>query len=69
MDNDRAAPPHAAVVEALMRREATEIENHVADAQLAEVVHEHQALLDHLREYRGLLSADFKFGRDEANAR
>ena len=61
----------AAVVEALKLREGDEIEIHVAGARQFGVARkpERADLLKRLRALRGRLPADFKFDRDEANAR
>lgn len=61
----------AAVVEALELKEGDEIEIHVADARRFDVARkpDRAELLRRLRAFRGLLPADFKFDRDEANAR
>jgi len=61
----------AAVVEALELKEGDEIEIHVADAQHFSVARkpDKAELLRRLRAFRGRLPADFKFDRDEANAR
>jgi antitoxin MazE len=61
----------AAVVEALKLREGDEIEIHVAGEREFGVARKpsREELVQRLREFRGLLPADFKFDRDEANAR
>lgn len=61
----------AAVVEALQLQEGDEIEVHVADARELAVARKpgREELLARLRAFRGRLPADFKFDRDEANAR
>ncbi|MER8829029.1 AbrB/MazE/SpoVT family DNA-binding domain-containing protein [Mesorhizobium sp. M0938] len=61
----------AVVVEALELREGDEIEIHVADARRFGVARKpaREELLKRLRAFRGRLPADFKFDRDEANAR
>ncbi len=61
----------AAVVEALALREGDDIEIHVAGARAFDVARKpgRDALLMRLRAFRGRLPADFKFDRDEANAR
>lgn len=61
----------AAVVEALGLKEGDEIEIHVASAKEFGVAKKpsREELLKRLREFRGRLPADFKFDRDEANAR
>ena len=52
-------------------KEGDEIEIHVADGRQFGVARKpgRDALLNRLRAYRGRLPADFKFDRDEANAR
>ena len=61
----------AVVVEALKLKEGDEIEVHVADARRLVVARKpgREELLKGLRRFRGRLPADFKFDRDEANAR
>lgn len=61
----------AVVVEALELREGDEIEIHIADARQFDVARKpgREELLKRLRAFRGRLPADFKFDRDEANAR
>jgi antitoxin MazE len=61
----------AAVVQALKLSEGDEIEIHVADARSFGVTRKpgREELLKRLRAFRGRLPADFKFDRDEANAR
>jgi antitoxin MazE len=61
----------AAVVEALELREGDEIEIYVAGAREFAVARKpgREDLLQRLRGFRGRLPADFKFDRDEANAR
>jgi antitoxin MazE len=61
----------AAVVEALALKAGDEIEIHVADAREFEIKRkpDRTELLASLRRFRGRLPADFKFDRDEANAR
>ena len=61
----------AAVVEVLKLKEGDEIEVHVADARKLAVARKpgRADLLKRLRAFRGRLPADFKFDRDEANAR
>jgi antitoxin MazE len=61
----------AAVVEALKLREGDEIEIHIADARQFAVARKpgRTELLKRLRAFRGRLPADFKFDRNEANAR
>ncbi len=69
--NSLAVRLPAAVVEALDLREGDEIEIHVADARHFDIARKpgREALLKRLRSFRGRLPADFKFDRDEANAR
>jgi antitoxin MazE len=59
------------VVEALELKEGDEIEIHVADRREFAVSHKpgREELLKRLRTFRGRLPADFKFDREEANAR
>lgn len=61
----------ATVVEALDLKEGDEIEVHVADASTFAVARKptRSDLVKRLRAFRGKLPADFKFDRDEANAR
>ena len=61
----------AAVVDALQLKEGDEIEIHVADARELGVSRKPglEDLLKRLRAFRGRLPADFKFDREEANAR
>ena len=61
----------AAVVEALELKAGDEVEIHVGDARAFAVTRKpgREALLKRLRDFRGRLPADFKFDRDEANAR
>jgi antitoxin MazE len=60
-----------AVVEALKLREGDEVEIHIANARQFGVARKpgRDELLKRLRAFRGRLPADFKFDRDEANAR
>jgi antitoxin MazE len=60
-----------AVVEALELKEGDKIEIHVADAHEPAVVRKpsRAELLKRLRAFRGRLPADFKFDREQANAR
>jgi antitoxin MazE len=69
--NSLAVRLPAAVVEALELRAGDEIEIHVADRRELKVARkpDRAELLARLRVYRGRLPADFKFDRDEANAR
>lgn len=59
------------VVEALALREGDEIEIHAAGDRQFGVARKpsRQELLRRLRAFRGRLPPDFKFDRDEANAR
>ena len=61
----------AAVVDALKLKEGDEIEIHVASSKQFGVARKpgREELLKRLRAFRGRLPADFKFDRDEANAR
>lgn len=61
----------AAVVEALGLKEGDDIEIHVADAREFAVARKptRADLLERLNAFRGRLPADFKFDRDEANAK
>jgi len=61
----------SAVVEALELREGDEIEIHIADKRRPGVAKKPRRadFLKRLRAFRGRLPADFKFDRDEANAR
>jgi antitoxin MazE len=61
----------AAVVEALKLKEGDEIDVHVADAREFAIARKpgRAELLKRLRAFRGRLPADFKFDREEANAR
>jgi antitoxin MazE len=61
----------AAVVTALELKEGDEIEIHVADEREFAVARKpgRAELLNRLRGFRGRLPPDFKFDRDEANAR
>ena len=61
----------AAVVEALNLKDGDDVEIRVADARTLDVARKpgRQELLIRLRAFRGRLPPDFKFDRDEANAR
>jgi antitoxin MazE len=61
----------AAIVEVLQLKEGDEIEIRVADDRELGVSRKpsRAELLKRLRKYRGSLPADFKFDREEANAR
>ncbi len=69
--NSLAVRLPAVVVEALQLKEGDEIEIHVADAKRLGIARKpgRDELLKRLRAFRGRLPADFKFDRDEANAR
>ena len=69
--NSLAVRLPAAVVKALELKEGDEIEIHVADARQFDVARKpgRVELLRRLRAFRGRLPPDFKFDRDEANAR
>jgi antitoxin MazE len=61
----------AAVVEVLELKDGDEIEITVADARQLGIARKpgREELLKRLRAYRGRLPDDFKFDREEANAR
>ena len=61
----------AAVVEALKLKAGDDIDIHIADAREFAVARKpgRKELLKRLRAFRGRLPPDFKFDRDEANAR
>jgi antitoxin MazE len=69
--NSLAVRLPAVVVEALDLKEGDEVEIHVADAKNFGVARKpgRDELLKRLRGFRGRLPADFRFDRDEANAR
>jgi antitoxin MazE len=69
--NSLAVRLPAAVGDALELREGDEIELHVTDRRELELARKpaRQDLLRKLRSYRGRLPADFKFEREDANAR
>jgi antitoxin MazE len=69
--NSLAVRLPASVVEALELREGDEIEIHVADAREFGIARKpgRAELMKRLRAFRGRLPADFRFDRDEANAR
>ena len=69
--NSLAVRLPAAVVEALNLKEGDEIEIHLADARRFGIARKagRAELLKRLRTFRGRLPADFKFEREEANAR
>jgi antitoxin MazE len=61
----------AALVEALELKAGDDIEIHVADSRAFGIARKpgRDELLQRLRAFRGRLPADFKFDREEANAR
>ena len=61
----------ASVVEALQLREGDEIEVLIAEERVFKIRKKpgSEAILARLRQFRGKLPADFKFDRDDANAR
>jgi len=69
--NSLAVRLPATVVDALGLKEGDDIDIRVYDAQLFAVERKpsRDDLLNRLRQFRGRLPADFKFDRDEANAR
>jgi antitoxin MazE len=69
--NSLAVRLPAAVVEALRLKEGDEIDIHVAGEREFAVARKpgRQDFLNRLRAYRGRLPPDFKFDREEANAR
>jgi len=69
--NSLAVRLPATVVEALALKEGDEIEIHVADARDLGVSRRpgRDELIKRLRAFRGRLPDDFKFDREEANAR
>lgn len=69
--NSLAVRLPAAVVEALELKEGDEIEIHIAHSREFGVARKpgRAELLKRLRAFRGRLPPDFKFDRDEANAR
>jgi antitoxin MazE len=69
--NSLAVRIPAAVVEALELKEGDEIDIHIADARELVVARKpnREELLNRLRAFRGRLPPDFKFDRDDANAR
>jgi antitoxin MazE len=69
--NSLAVRLPAAVVEALKLREGDEIQIHVIGSRQFGVARKpgRDELLKRLRTFRGRLPADFKFDRDDANAR
>jgi antitoxin MazE len=69
--NSLAVRLPAVVVEALGLKEGDEIEIHIADSKQFGVARKpgRDDLLKRLRAFRGRLPPDFKFDRDDANAR
>lgn len=69
--NSLAVRLPAPVVEALELKEGDEIELHAIDRRDLNVERRmtRKELIEQLRTYRGMLPADFKFDRDEANER
>ncbi|HEX3215815.1 MAG TPA: AbrB/MazE/SpoVT family DNA-binding domain-containing protein [Aestuariivirgaceae bacterium] len=69
--NSLAVRLPAVVVEMLKLEEGDEIEIHVLGARQFGVARKagREELLKRLRQFRGRLPADFKFDRDDANAR
>ena len=69
--NSLAVRLPAVVVEALRLKEGDEIEIHIAGAREFGVARKpsRQDVLNQLRAYRGRLPQDFKFDRQDANAR
>ena len=69
--NSLAVRLPAAVVEALELAPGDDIEIHVADSRAFGVARKpgRRALLERLRAFRGRLPVDFRFDREEANAR
>jgi antitoxin MazE len=61
----------ASVVEALELREGDDIEVVIADERVFQIRKKpgKEAILARLRQFRGKLPTDFKFDRDDANAR
>jgi len=61
----------ASVVQALELHEGDEIEVEIADERVFQVRKKpgNEAILARLRQFRGKLPTDFKFDRDDANAR
>jgi len=61
----------ATVVEALDLKEGDDVEIRAADSREFDVARKPSTdeLIARLRKYRGLLPADFKFSREEANER
>ena len=69
--NSLAVRLPAAIVDALQLKEGDEVEIHVAGSREFAVKRKPggKEFLKRLRAFRGRLPADFKFDRDEANAR
>jgi antitoxin MazE len=69
--NSLAVRLPASVVDALELKAGDQIEVRLADARTFDIERKpgREALLERLRALRGRLPADFKFDRDEANAR
>jgi antitoxin MazE len=69
--NSLAVRLPAAVVEALELKAGDDIEIHVADSRALGIARKpgRDELLKRLRAFRGRLPTDFKFDREEANAR
>ncbi|MBV8426414.1 MAG: AbrB/MazE/SpoVT family DNA-binding domain-containing protein [Hyphomicrobiales bacterium] len=69
--NSLAVRIPAVVVEALDLKEGDDVEIHAASSRLFGIARkrDRQQLLKQLRRFRGRLPADFKFDREEANAR
>lgn len=69
--NSLAVRLPAAVVEALELREGDEIEIHALDTRDFAIARKpgREELLKRLRTFRGRLPVDFKFDREEVNAR
>ncbi|MBW8733303.1 MAG: AbrB/MazE/SpoVT family DNA-binding domain-containing protein [Asticcacaulis sp.] len=69
--NSLAVRLPAIVVDALGLKEGDDIDIRVYDAQLFGIERKpsRDDLLNQLRQFRGRLPADFKFDRDDANAR
>jgi antitoxin MazE len=69
--NSLAVRLPAAVVEALQLKDGDDVEIHVLDSRKLAVARTagRDELLKRLRAFRGRLPSDFKFDRDDANAR
>lgn len=69
--NSLAVRLPAAVVEALQLKDGDDVEVHVLDSRTFAVARKpgRDELLKRLRAFRGRLPDDFKFDRDESNAR